>query len=71
LRIIDLGFAVRDHPVWTKNGWKVFLDTPDEVRQRIGYVRGNPLKEGLPRQEWPFVVPYDDWPFHKKLNRKR
>jgi REP element-mobilizing transposase RayT len=62
------------HPVWTKGGWKVYLDSPDEVWSRIRYVENNPAKEGLVRQVWPFVVPYDNWPFHKrgaKLNRKR
>jgi REP element-mobilizing transposase RayT len=54
------------HPVWTNGGWKVFLDAPDEVWPRIRYVEGNPMKEGLPKQTWPFVVPYDNWPFHKK-----
>jgi REP element-mobilizing transposase RayT len=54
------------HPVWTKGGWKVYLDSPQAVRSRIRYVENNPVKEGLPRQEWPFVVPYDNWPFHKR-----
>ena len=65
-------FALPDgHPVWTKGGWDKFLDSPDAVRRRIRYVEGNPEKEGLPRQRWPFVVAYDGWPYHKKLNRKR
>jgi hypothetical protein len=55
-----------DHPVWTLKGWHVFLDSPMAVRGRIAYVEGNPMKEGLARQIWPFVVPYDGWPFHKK-----
>jgi len=62
LRFSSLG----EHPVWTKRGWRVFLNTPTEVQQRIQYVEGNPLKEGLPRQNWPFVTPYDGWPFHKR-----
>jgi REP element-mobilizing transposase RayT len=37
--------------------WKVFLDPPD-VRRAIRYVEDNPLKEGLPRQRWTFVTPY-------------
>ena len=61
------GSVSADHPVWTKGGWKVFLDTPGEVWPRIHYVEGNPMKEGLPREEWPFVVPYNNWPYHKKL----
>jgi REP element-mobilizing transposase RayT len=70
-RIVESKFVPPDHPIWTKNGRKVFLNTPNEVRQRIGYVERNPLKDGLPRQVWPFVTAYDNWPFHKKLNRKR
>jgi REP element-mobilizing transposase RayT len=70
-RIIELGIADKDHPVWTKNGWRVFLNTPEQVWQRIRYVENNPLKERSLRQEWPFVAPYDNWPFHKQLNRKR
>jgi REP element-mobilizing transposase RayT len=71
LRIIECRTVSNQHPVWTNGGWKVFFDAPEEVRQRIGYVENNPLKEGLPRQRWSFVVPYDNWPFHKQLNRKR
>ena len=55
----------QNHPVWTKNGWKVFLNSPSEVWGRIRYVEKNPLKENLPRQNWPFVVVYDNWPFRK------
>jgi REP-associated tyrosine transposase len=65
------GIVPPEHPVWTKNGWKVYLASPSEVRQRIRYVANNPIKQRLPAQHWPFVVPYDDWPFHKMLNRKR
>jgi REP element-mobilizing transposase RayT len=53
------------HPVWTRGGWKVYLDSPRAVWSRIRYVENNPVKEGLPRQEWGFVVRYDDWPFHR------
>ena len=57
------------HPVWTKGGWDRYLDSPEAIRGRIRYVEGNPEKEGLPRQEWPFVVAYDGWPFHKRRQR--
>jgi REP element-mobilizing transposase RayT len=57
------------HPVWTNGGWKVFLDSPEEVWPRIRYVEGNPMKEGLSRQQWVFVVPYDNWPLHKRASR--
>ena len=44
---------------WVEDGWFVYLNTPEQIRQRIGYVQENPVKEGLPRQQWPFVVPYE------------
>jgi REP element-mobilizing transposase RayT len=53
------------HPVISARPYKVFLFTPEEVRGRIDYVEGNPLKEGLPRQQWDFITPYDNWPLHK------
>ena len=55
-----------DHPVWTLGGWKRFLDSPAKVRDVIQYVEKNPIVAGLPPQRWPFVVPYDNWPFHKR-----
>lgn len=54
------------HPVWGGPGWKVFLDTPDDVWRTIQYIKDNPIKIGLPAQEWTFVVEYDNWPLHKK-----
>jgi REP element-mobilizing transposase RayT len=52
------------HPLWTRGGWKVFLDHPDEMWRTIRYIEENPEKIGLPRQQWGFVVPYDNWPLH-------
>jgi REP element-mobilizing transposase RayT len=65
LRFRSLAMVPAGHPIWTKGGWKVYLDTPQEVWPRIRYVENNPGKAGLARQIWPFVVPYDNWPFHK------
>jgi hypothetical protein len=55
-----------DHPVWSNRPYKVFLYTPEDVRQRVRYVAENPVKEGLSPQEWPLVTPYDGWPYHNK-----
>lgn len=63
-RLVRVGLRDEGHPTWTRGGWKVFLDHPDEVRRTIGYVENNPLKQRLPRQQWPWVTPYDDWPLH-------
>ena len=57
----------RDHPVWTDGGgWKVFLETPEDIRRTIAYIQRNPINAGLPPQRWPFVTSYDDWPLHKR-----
>jgi REP element-mobilizing transposase RayT len=42
--------------MWTKRGWKVFLDSHEDVERAIEYVDGNPLKEGKRVQRWSFVV---------------
>ena len=42
---------------WVRGQWTVYLD-PDDVQRAIGYVEGNPLKEGKRRQSWSFAVPY-------------
>ena len=44
--------------VWGQDFRKVFLFTPEDVRDRIEYVRLNPLREGKRIQHWPFVIPY-------------
>ena len=57
-----------DHPVFAHGGWKVFLDEPTEIWRTIPYIDENPLKIGLPKQNWAFVTPYDNWPLHKGFN---
>ena len=58
-----------DHPIWSQRPYNVFLYTPEDVRGRIDYVNHNPLKEGLPPQDWDFVAIYDNWPHHKQPAR--
>lgn len=64
-RLSNMGLRTPDHPTWTDgHGWSVFLDHPREIRRTIPYIEENPVKIGLPRQNWPFVRPYDNWPLH-------
>jgi REP-associated tyrosine transposase len=44
---------------FARGEWKVFLDCEEDIFRAIGYVEDNPIKEGLPRQEWTFVTPYE------------
>ena len=60
--VLDVGFRGEDHPVWGGPGWKVFLDSTDDIWRTIPYVEDNPVKARLPRQSYPFVTPYDNWP---------
>ena len=62
--LVDHDRVGTDHPTWGGPGWKVFLDEPDDVWRTKSYVERNPVKIGRPRQDWPFVAPYDNWPFH-------
>jgi REP element-mobilizing transposase RayT len=50
-----------DHPVWGGPGWKVYLETVDDLRRTVGYIGGNPRLAGQPEQQWEFVKPYDGW----------
>jgi REP element-mobilizing transposase RayT len=63
-RLIEIGLRNETHPAWTRGGWKVFLDHPDEVWRTIRYVEENPINMKLPAQSWPFVKKYDNWPLH-------
>ena len=64
LRLRKANHRSGDHPVWGGEGWKVFLYHPSEVRRIIRYIERNPMEWGLPKQKWPFVVEYNDWPLH-------
>ncbi len=63
-RLVELAIRAADHPTWTRGGWKVFLDHPDEVDRTIRYIESNPPGRGWSPQCWPFVKPYDHWPLH-------
>lgn len=41
-------------PAWVRNGWKVFLDTDEDVQRAIRYVEQNPVKQGMAPQRWEF-----------------
>lgn len=65
LRLSKNGIRDGDHPTWTGgHGWTVFLDHPKEIHRTIPYIEKNPEKIGLPKQIWPFVKQYDNWPLH-------
>jgi len=51
-RLRDFGLRTADNPVWGGPGWKVFLDSPGDIRRTIKYVEDNPIKMGLPAQKW-------------------
>jgi hypothetical protein len=65
--VIDLGERKSDHAVWGGPGWKVFLDSEEDIRRTVRYVEQNPTRARLPAQSWDFVTAYDGWPFHRRV----
>jgi REP element-mobilizing transposase RayT len=61
LKFVKLQLRPGDHPVWGGPGWKVYLDTEDEIRRTIKYIEDNPIQARRLRQLWPFVQAYDGW----------
>ncbi len=59
--IINAGHRPGDHPVWGGPGWKVYLETRDDISRVIEYIESNPTKVGRVRQRWEFVAPYEGW----------
>lgn len=60
-KLIEAERRGRHHPVWGGPGWKVYLDTCDDIERVICYIEQNPIKAGRPAQLWPFVQVYDGW----------
>jgi hypothetical protein len=60
-----------EHPVWSTRPYVVFVYDPPGVESRVDYIRKNPEKEGLPPQSYPFVQPYDGWPFNQPKRKRR
>ncbi len=52
-------WPVDGRPVWAVKGWNVFLDDPEDMKRAITYVEENPVKEGMRKQRWTFVVPWE------------
>jgi hypothetical protein len=42
-------------------GWKVFLETREDFRRTIAYIRKNLVQAWRSAQIWPFVKEYDGW----------
>jgi REP element-mobilizing transposase RayT len=41
---------------WARGQWACYLNSVEDILRSIEYVERNPLKDGLPRQKWPFVT---------------
>jgi REP element-mobilizing transposase RayT len=51
LALREAGARDWEHPVWGGHGWKVFLDSPEDVWRTIPYIQEKPAKMGFPKQE--------------------
>jgi REP element-mobilizing transposase RayT len=58
-------FAERRRPngrlpsCWARNQWAVYLNSEEDILRAIRYVEENPVKAGLPPQQWRCVTPYN------------
>ena len=43
-------------PAWVSRGWKVFLETSEDIRRAVRYVEENPIKARGAPQKWGFVA---------------
>jgi REP element-mobilizing transposase RayT len=59
--LIAAGRRAPTHPVWGGPGRKIFLNSRKDIERIVKYIRENPLKMGLPAQNWRFVKQYDGW----------
>ena len=55
------GTRAADHPVWGGPGWKVYLETREDMQRTIAYILKNLMQARRTEQMWPFVKPYDGW----------
>jgi len=65
-RLREKGLVPRDHPVFSADMFQAFKSDPQAVKACTTYIEGNFAKHNLPPLKYPFVTPYDNWPFHKK-----
>ena len=54
-----------DHPVFSADSCHVFKSTPQSVHSCVQYINDNYRKHNLSPLACDFVVPYDNWPFHR------
>jgi REP element-mobilizing transposase RayT len=59
--IQQLGTRAADHPVWGGPGWKVFLETREDLQRTVAYIHKNLVPAKRADQTWPFVQSYDGW----------
>lgn len=59
--VAECGERLVEHPVWGGAGWRVYLETKDDIERVARYIESNPIKARLPEQTWPFVTEYDGW----------
>lgn len=63
----DQNLAPQLHPIFSADSCDVFKSDPKSVRTCIQYIDRNHTKHRLTALTCNFVVPYDDWPFHKGM----
>jgi len=61
--------APEEHPIFSADSCHVFKSDVRSVRVCIDYIQSNHAKHRLQPVPCSFVIPYNDWPFHKNLRQ--
>ncbi len=60
-----------DHPIWSRDLYKQFVDNAEAVERTIEYIQENPAKSRLPAQVYDFAKPYTgEWSGKRRPPRR-
>ena len=60
------GLAPPDHPVFSADSCHIYKSDTRAMWTCVRYIGHNFEKHRIAKPDYPFVTPYDNWPFHKR-----
>ena len=58
IQLRRLANVPNDHPIWSSDPYKKYLDSPEAIERTIRYVEENPARSDRPPQRLAFIKPY-------------
>jgi hypothetical protein len=56
----------KEHPIFSDRQCHVYKSDVPAMRNCVRYINANCTKHKMPRQNFDFVTPYNNWPLHNK-----